>query len=730
MPNEYLDKVNLDGTTYDIKDTISGYTTNTGTVTSVGVQNGGGLTVSGSPITSSGTITVGHSNSVTAQTTQAVYPIAIDAQGHISGYGTAVDIPTPETFLVNATITTVTAGGVPAGGTTDKSATEIYNAAASGLIPLVKVPMQTTGGTVYMIAPLALAGDENDSVYARFVYEDQSNPSFQYATLQVIGNAFTIEFTPPYLKSGGAGMGGLSIENQDGTLDITHPDLVNNETIAIDHEYLGTGQTTQAVYPITVDDFGHIQTVGSAVTIPAEVTESTVSGWGFTKNAGTVTSVTAGTGLTGGTISTSGTVALDTTRALTTSDITTGTDTTNKLVSAKTIADALSGFGGGTVTSVGLSNASGESDFTITGSPITSNGTITIEHSNSTTAKSTQAVYPITFDKHGHITGSGTAVTIPTVNNGALKLQKNTGTASSIYTANQSGDSTLKFTTTSVGSASGWSAGTVPTLGDNIPADDITAWTTNTPTTPAAIDVTKFNGGSFTRGSFSGGSFTQGTDSFTANTPTTIDTTKFSGGSFTRGAFSGGSFTQGTDSFTANTPTAIDTSKFNAGSYTQGTFSAGSLSMSGGGNASSSPATLTISFTAPTHASDSFTAPSLGSGFYSAGTAATFSQGTDSFTAATHGNDSFTAASLNAGFYTAGTAATFTQGTDSFTAATHGNDSFTPASLSTGFYTAGTKGSSASLSYTAKSIPNVTGVGTAPSLTVSSTTVVNDITTV
>ena len=27
MPNEYLDKVNLNGTTYDIKDNVSGYNT-------------------------------------------------------------------------------------------------------------------------------------------------------------------------------------------------------------------------------------------------------------------------------------------------------------------------------------------------------------------------------------------------------------------------------------------------------------------------------------------------------------------------------------------------------------------------------------------------------------------------------------------------------------------------------------------------------------------------------
>lgn len=94
MPNEIIEHVNVNGTTYDIKDNISGYTTNTGTVTSIGVSAGTGMSVSGSPITTSGTITVGHSNSVTAQTTQALYPIKIDAQGHISAYGTAVTVPT------------------------------------------------------------------------------------------------------------------------------------------------------------------------------------------------------------------------------------------------------------------------------------------------------------------------------------------------------------------------------------------------------------------------------------------------------------------------------------------------------------------------------------------------------------------------------------------------------------------------------------------------------------
>lgn len=342
----------------------------------------------------------------------------------------------------------------------------------------------------------------------------------------------------------------------------------------------------------------------------------------------------------------------------------------NKIATMSDVGSA----GGGTVTSVGVQNGGG---LTVSGSPITSSGTITVGHSNSVTAQTTQAIYPVTIDNNGHIASYGNAVTIPSVNNGALKLKKDSGSASSIYTANQSEDSTLTYTTSSVGSASGWSAGSAPTLGAAIPADDITSWTTNTPT---SIDTTKFSGGSFTSGSFTGGSFTQGVDNFTANTPTAIDTTKFNGGSFSRGAFNGGSFTQGSDNFTAATLTP---------SLLSSTATA------------DNPTTLVLSFSG-----------------------GSFTQGVDNFTAATHGNDSFTAASISNGFYTAGTAASFTQGSDSYTAATHGNDSFTAASLSSGFYTAG---SPAVLDYTSKSIPNVTNVGTTPSLTITDTTVVTNL---
>ena len=74
-----------------------------GTGLSIGTTAGGNFTTSG---------TINHTNSVTAQTTQAVYPIKIDAQGHISAYGSAVTIPSAYSLPLAAS---GTRGGVQIG---------------------------------------------------------------------------------------------------------------------------------------------------------------------------------------------------------------------------------------------------------------------------------------------------------------------------------------------------------------------------------------------------------------------------------------------------------------------------------------------------------------------------------------------------------------------------------------------------------------------------------------
>ena len=84
-------------------------TSNTGTVTKV--TAGTGLSIgstAGGNFTTFGTIN--HTNAVTAQNTQAIYPIKIDAQGHISAYGSAVTPLTASSTLdatkLNGTIPT------------------------------------------------------------------------------------------------------------------------------------------------------------------------------------------------------------------------------------------------------------------------------------------------------------------------------------------------------------------------------------------------------------------------------------------------------------------------------------------------------------------------------------------------------------------------------------------------------------------------------------------------
>lgn len=68
----------------------------------INISGGGGGSYSGGTgISISANNEINHSNSVTAQTTQAVYPISIDAQGHVSSYGSAVTIPTNVSQLNN-----------------------------------------------------------------------------------------------------------------------------------------------------------------------------------------------------------------------------------------------------------------------------------------------------------------------------------------------------------------------------------------------------------------------------------------------------------------------------------------------------------------------------------------------------------------------------------------------------------------------------------------------------
>lgn len=87
---------------------------------------------------SNGAVTIGHTNSVTAQSTQALYPITYDAQGHITGSGTAVTIPTTVSSFTN-----------DAGYVTTDEKVKLTSNTGSTAIPIVLGPTSITSGTAY-----------------------------------------------------------------------------------------------------------------------------------------------------------------------------------------------------------------------------------------------------------------------------------------------------------------------------------------------------------------------------------------------------------------------------------------------------------------------------------------------------------------------------------------------------------------------------------------------------
>lgn len=467
MPNDYLNQVKLNGTVYDIKDTTSGYTTNTGTVT--GITAGTGL--SGGTINSSGTISL--------DTTRAVSTSDID---------TGTDTTNK---LVSA-----------------KTISDAIDNAISG-IPTVDEKVKQTSINTNSNYPILLKKSANAT--------EETN---------------TVNATN--LTSGTA----ISINPSTGDLNVVK---INGQTVGSSPKFTDTNTTYTLSGALSSHKFTSTLTAGGS--------GSGTSTSDITLAAGS--NITLADDTSNRKITISATVPtvpvtdvqVDSTSILSggVADLKTSAShpysSTNALATMGDIAAA----GGGTVTDITIkttSPISGGSD-----TAATSSGTWTISHATSgVTAKTgTPAIYPFTVNDTGHITSVGTAVTIPTVNDGNLKLKKDSGTASTIFSANKSGDTTLTYTTKSVGSASNWSAGTM-----------------------TSIDTTKFSGGSFTGGTFTPASMTSslGSQSATATNPTTL-TISFSGGShasdsFTAASLSSGFYSAGTaPSLTVSSETVV-----------------------------------------------------------------------------------------------------------------------------------------------------------------------------
>lgn len=366
-----------------------------GTVTSVTVSNAedGGLTISGSPITTSGTITIGHSNTLaSAQTTSGLYPIKIDKNGHITEYGTAV-----------GKVSTTADGLIPAFSSANQSSTAIgsnnyvWDATQA---KYAKLPATAFSDTTYT---------DGTAGYTLKAKQDGSGNVITTTYAPLASPALTGTPTAPTATAG------------DNSTQIATTAFVTSAISGITGAMvfkgtIGTGGTAGATLPTTGVKVGDTYKVASAGTYASQaakvgdlfIATATTPTWAYVPSGddAAVTSITAGTGLTGGTITTTGTIALDT------SGVTAGTyqgitvDSYGRVTSASDMGYTTNT---GTVTSVGITDGGG---LTISGSPITTSGSITVGHTNSVTAQTTQAVYPIKIDANGHISAYGTAVTI------------------------------------------------------------------------------------------------------------------------------------------------------------------------------------------------------------------------------------------------------------------------------------------------------------------------------
>lgn len=409
-----------------------------GTVTSIGVQNAtnGGISVSGSPITTSGTITVGHSNVLTsAQTTQAVYPIKIDKNGHVSEYGNAVtSMPASDVYSwakaenkpsytysdVGAAASSHSHGNITSGGDITATAPTIAN--GDQIIINDNSASKITNGPTFDGTTTTTALTPKGT-WESFAKSDTNTTYTLTNTLS--SHKFTWTFT-----AGGSGSGSTTTtaELANGT-GISLSDDTTNKKITINHSNSVTAKSTQAVYPITFDAQGHITGSGTAVTIP------TVPGVATSSTAGLVKPWKSYSGASSGPTAATGTTA---------PTINSISNTSGKYYAVEMDVN------GRMFVNVPWS-AGGDVPST-TGSATTG---ITISAHSTGTVRGVKSNTNTTASKASGGNGSAPSLTVTS-----------TTVADSITGAIDSSDSTMlviSLGTTSVGSASGWSAGSAST---------------------------------------------------------------------------------------------------------------------------------------------------------------------------------------------------------------------------------------------------------------------------
>lgn len=261
-------------------------------VTSVGIETDASLTVSGSPITTSGTFTLGHSNSVVAQSTSAIYPITYDANGHITSAGDPLEVVSGyrrgllPSILDNTIEETFGSDDI------------LFNATVSKYTKLPETAFRDTtytdGTTGYILkAKQDSLGNQINTTYAPL--ESPSLTGTPTAPTATKGTNTTQIATTSYVMN--------AVAELEGAMHYKGTVVGGNlPTVGVKN-----GDTYKVAEAGTYD--GRQAKVGDLF---IAVTDGNVVAWTYVPSADevAVTSITAGVGLTGGTITTTGTIAL------------------------------------------------------------------------------------------------------------------------------------------------------------------------------------------------------------------------------------------------------------------------------------------------------------------------------------------------------------------------------------------------------------------------------------